>query len=150
MKKIETLEPDFQPLVENLLMGAEIATGLKWIVTNARRTMAEQKAIFEQPTDGKDNDRDGKIDEADEMVSKAPPGSSAHNYGLAADLAPMKDGKIWWNAPDAIWRAMADVAVKLGLTAGYYFKSFKDMPHVEHPRWKIEREKWKAGEIQLP
>lgn len=139
MAKTESLEPAFRLKISELVMGAEIATGLDWIVTSCRRTMAEQQAIYQQgrTTPGK-------------VVTKAPPGYSAHNYGLAADLAPMKDGKIWWNAPDIIWQQMADVAVKLGLDAGYYFKSFKDMPHVEDKSWKDRQAKWKAGEINIP
>ena len=136
--KIDSLEPEFKPLVEQLLMGAEIATGLKWIVTSCRRTIADQDALYAQGRTTK-----GQI------VTKAKGGQSPHNFGLAADLAPMKDGKIWWNAPETIWKQMADVAVKLGLTAGYYFKSFKDMPHVEMPTWKLKQADWKAGKIQV-
>jgi len=120
-------------------MGAEIATGLDWIVTSCRRTMAEQQAIYQQgrTTPGK-------------IVTKAPPGYSAHNYGLAADLAPMKDDKIWWNAPDIIWKQMADVAVKLGLEAGYNWTGFQDKPHVQDKSWKDQQAKWKAGLLELP
>ncbi len=138
MNKLETLEPELKPLIEQLIMGAEIATGLEWIVTSGRRTMAEQQKLYDQGRTTK-----GAI------VTKAKPGQSAHNFGLAADLAPMKDGKIWWSAPDSVWQAMADTAVKLGLTAGFYFKSFKDMPHVELPAWKQAQADWKAGKIQV-
>ncbi len=138
MNKLETLEPELRPLIEQLIMGAEIATGLEWIVTSGRRTMAEQQKLYDQGRTTK-----GAI------VTKAKPGQSAHNFGLAADLAPMKDGKIWWSAPESVWQAMADTAVKLGLTAGFYFKSFKDMPHVELSTWKQAQADWKAGKIQV-
>ena len=137
--KTDSLDPKFRLTVAELVMGAEIASGLEWIVTSCRRTMAEQQALYDQgrKTPGK-------------IVTKAPPGYSAHNYGLAADLAPMKDGKIWWAAPDIIWKQMADVAVKMGLTAGYYWKGFQDRPHVEDPSWKTQQALWKAGELKLP
>lgn len=138
MNKIATLEPELRPLIEQLIMGAEIATGLEWIVTSGRRTMAEQQKLYDQGRTTKGT-----------IVTKAKPGQSAHNFGLAADLAPMKDGKIWWSAPDSVWQAMADTAVKLGLTAGFYFKSFKDMPHVELPSWKQAQADWKAGKIKV-
>lgn len=135
----ESLEPTFRNIIAQLIAAAEIATGLDWVVTSCRRTMAAQQEIYDQgrKTPGP-------------IVTKAPPGYSAHNYGLAADLAPMKDGKIWWKAPDAIWKQMADIAVKFGLTAGYYFKNFKDMPHVESPSWKDQQKLWKEGRLQLP
>lgn len=139
MSKTDTLDPEFKKMVDMVLMGSSIATGLDWIVTEGRRTMARQQDLYDQgrKTSGP-------------IVTKAPAGSSAHNYGLAADLAPMKDGKIWWAAPDSVWKAMADTAVKLGLTAGYYFKSIHDAPHIEHPSWRDQQALWKAGKIQIP
>ena len=138
MDRLSTLEPDFAETVKTLLMGAAIATGFQWVITSGRRTMAEQTALYAQ----------GRTTKGPK-VTNAPAGSSAHNFGLAADLAPMKDGKIYWNAPDIVWKQMADVAVSLGLTAGYYFKSFKDMPHIESTRWKTVQADWKAGKIQV-
>lgn len=137
--KTDSLEPQFRNKIAQLITAAEIATGLEWIVTSCRRTMAEQQRLYDQgrKTPG-------------QIVTKAPPGSSAHNYGLAADLAPMKDDKIWWKAPDAIWKQMADIAVSLGLEAGYYFKSFHDAPHVQDPSWKDQQKLWKEGRLQLP
>ena len=136
--KLDSLEPEFKAIVEQVIMGAEIATGLHWIATSCRRTIAEQNALYAQGRTTK-----GQI------VTEAKGGQSPHNFGLGCDLAPMKDGKIWWNAPDIIWKQMADVAVGLGLTAGYYFKSFKDMPHIESTRWKAVQADWKAGKIQV-
>ena len=139
MAKIDTLEPEFKPKIAALLLASESVTGLKWVVTAARRTMAEQKAIYAQGRTAP-----GKV------VSNAPPGSSAHNYGLAADLAPLKkDGSIWWGAPKSIWQKMADEAVKLGLTSGFYFKTIFDAPHVESPSWKQRRALWQSGKINV-
>jgi peptidoglycan L-alanyl-D-glutamate endopeptidase CwlK len=132
------LEDNFYEKVKQLIMGVEISTGLDWVVTSGRRTMAEQQRLYDQ---GRKS--------SGPIVTKAPPGSSAHNFGLAADLCPMKDGKPWWNAPDEVWKQMADVAIQLGLTAGYYFKSIHDAPHVESPSWKEQQALWKAGKIQI-
>lgn len=138
MRKLESLEPILQPIIINLLMGAEIATGYKWVITSGRRTMAEQQKLYNQ----------GRTAPGD-IVTNAKPGQSAHNFGLAADLAPMKDGKIWWNAPKSVWKQMADTARGLGLTSGYYFKTIFDAPHVEHPSWKDMQAAWKKGEVQV-
>lgn len=136
--KLDTLEPEFRTKVEQVIMGAEIATGLDWVATSCRRTIAEQDKLYAQGRTAK-----GQI------VTKAKGGQSPHNFGLGCDLAPMKDGKIWWTAPDSVWKQMADVAVALGLTAGYYFKTFKDMPHIEAKSWKEVQASWKAGKIQV-
>ena len=137
--KIDTLDPLIKPIVARLITAAESATGVRWVITAARRTMAEQGAIYAQGRTAP-----GKV------VSNAPAGSSAHNYGLAADLAPLKkDGSIWWEAPRKIWQGMADEAAKLGLTSGFYFKTIFDAPHVEHPEWKNRRALWKAGKLDV-
>lgn len=39
MKRVDTLEPDFKPLVEELLLKVEEATNRKWGISDARRTM---------------------------------------------------------------------------------------------------------------
>lgn len=139
MSKLDTLEPDFSDMVVALIQAAEGVTGRKWVCTSGRRTMEEQRAIYAQGRTKPGN-----------VVSNASPGSSAHNYGLAADLAPLgEDGRIDWQAPRVIWENMADIAEEMGLTAGAHFKTITDFPHVEHPLWKEQRELWKAGKIQV-
>lgn len=140
-KRLNSLEPDFKVLVEKLLLTAEKETGRKWLVTAGRRTMEEQKELYAQG-----RTKPGKI------VTNAKPGSSAHNYGLAADLAPCKEGSsldIDWNAGSKIWQKMADAAKKLGLTAGFYFTTIKDSPHVECPEWKKRKKAWLEGKVKL-
>jgi len=140
-KRIDTLEPEFKAKIEKLLAAAEAATGRKWIITDGRRTMAAQRAIYAQG-----RTKPGKV------VSNAPAGASAHNYGLAADLAPLMEmtSQIDWAAPRSLWKQMANIAVEMGLTAGYYFRTIFDAPHVEDPRWKEQRELWKAGKVDIP
>lgn len=139
MSKIDTLDPGFKEKVQELLVKAEEVTGLKWVVTSGRRTMAEQQKLYDQ----------GRTTPGP-VVTKAPPGSSAHNFGLAADLAPLKeDGNIWWEAPKGKWRAMADVAQGMGLVAGYYFKTIFDAPHVESKNWRLVRADWQAGKVKV-
>jgi hypothetical protein len=59
---------------------------------------------------------------------------SKHLTGDAFDVVPLdKDGRAWWNAPDAIWDAMATAAEKVGLSAGRRWKNI-DSPHME--RWE--------------
>ena len=134
MSRIETLEPEFAEKVKELIHRTEMTTKLKWVITSGRRTMAEQLKLYEQGRTAP-----GKV------VTNARPGSSAHNFGLAADLAPMRrDGRIWWEAPKATWQTMADIARELGLTSGFYFTTIFDAPHVEDKTWRTVQAKWKA------
>lgn len=138
MSKLDTLEPEIRPMVAELLLKAYAATGYEWVVTSGRRTMEQQRSLYAHGRTA-----------TGPIVTKAPPGSSAHNYGLAADLAPMKDGKIWWDAPRSVWDGMGAEAVKLGLMWGGNFKSILDLPHVEHPSWKEKQALWKAGKLTV-
>lgn len=146
-------EKDFLEKVEAVRLEAYKQTGYEWMVvpkTGAYRSIKEQHNLFIQPTDGKDNDHDGLIDEADERVTKADGGQSPHNYNLARDIVPLKSkGVIWWTAPKELWKVMADIAVSYGLVSGFYFTSIYDAPHVEHTDWESIRAAWKAGDINV-
>ena len=138
MSRLDTLEPAFKIVIEKLLIDLESRTGLSWAVTSARRTISEQNALYQQG-----RTKPGPV------VTKAQGGQSAHNFGLAVDLCPFKDGGLYWAAPDDVWHAMAEIAKEYGLTPGYYFKSFKDMPHLEASNWKTAQAAWKAGKLEV-
>lgn len=140
MNRIDTLEPGFKEKIVALQNQLQTVTGLKWVITSARRTMAEQQHLFEQGRTAP-----GKV------VTNARPGSSPHNFGLAVDLAPInpKTGDVWWDAPRPKWKAMADTALSMGLVAGYYFKSIFDGPHIEDPNWREVRTAWQQGKVQV-
>lgn len=70
------------------------------------------------------------------IVTNATPGFSAHNYGVAEDWCKDKDAtraglQPDWNLSEYV--ILAEEAVKLGLEAAYYWKSFKEGPHVQLP-----------------
>lgn len=138
-EKLATLEPSFRQAVEELLTNLETVSGIKWVITSARRTMAEQKKLYDQgrSTPG-------------EIVTKAPPGSSAHNFGLAVDLCPLdKTGECWWNAPERYWKMMGELAEGMGLVWGGHFASIMDKPHIESADWRKQRDLWKAGKLVI-
>ncbi|QLI83209.1 M15 family metallopeptidase [Chitinibacter fontanus] len=68
------------------------------------------------------------------VVTKAKGGQSKHQYGIAVDLAPMKDGKVVISEKDPwafdAYQALGEEAVALGLTWGGKW-SFKDYGHIE-------------------
>lgn len=85
-------------------------------ITNGLRTQAEQNDLYAQ--------------------GRTKPGpivtwtkNSKHIGGNAFDIAFV--GKTPYPKDDKKWKAIADIAVSLGLTAGYYFKKNKDRPHFE-------------------
>lgn len=107
-------------------------------VTCTYRSPAEQTALYNQPFDKKDNDGDGKVDEADEKVTNAKAGESAHNYlpALAVDIAFKKaNGSLDWT-PSLFDRFAKLVLTTAGIVWGGNFKSLQDRPHFERKDWK--------------
>jgi len=108
------------------------------IIVFGYRSSQQQDALFNQPWDKKDNDGDGKIDESDEMVTKAKSGQSAHEFYAAIDIWIMsQDNKtIDWNNKQFPTIIKEEVKKINGLTWGGDFKSIKDMPHIELTNWR--------------
>ena len=57
--------------------------------------------------------------------------NSNHLKGIAIDFAPVKDGKIWWCAPDSVWNEMGKIGKKYGFSWGGDWKDWQDKPHFE-------------------
>jgi peptidoglycan L-alanyl-D-glutamate endopeptidase CwlK len=90
------------------------------------RTVANVDATEEKPMGGK--------------VTNARGGQSYHNFAIAADWALDKDTSREGLQPDwnfESYRVLAEEATKLGLEAGFYWKSFPDAPHVQLPLSKV-------------
>lgn len=129
-QRISTLHPLVIGKAKEFIIRAEKELGIKLRVVSALRSWAEQTALFNQPFDGKDNDHDGKIDEADEKVTNAKAGSSYHNFGLALDVVEIKNGKALWTNPN--WSKIAALGKSIGFEWGGDWKSFKDKPHFQY------------------
>lgn len=56
---------------------------------------------------------------------------SKHLEGKAVDLAPMRNGVIWWNAPHEVWKLMGEIGESTGLQWGGRWKENKDTPHFQ-------------------
>jgi hypothetical protein len=100
------------------------------MITDGLRTFAEQDSLFAQG-----RTKSGPI------VTNARGGESNHNYGLAVDLYPVLDGRVFTDIPGdasnefrqrfkATQQAIIEEAERLGLTAGARF-SRADPPHVQ-------------------
>ncbi|GAB3790236.1 hypothetical protein GCM10028818_60080 [Spirosoma horti] len=135
---------DLHPLLAYAFGKAEAEFKLKFpsspmpFLTATFRSNEEQDALFKQPTDKKDNDGDGKIDEADERVTNAKAGQSAHNFNpsFAFDVAFKNgNGKVLYT--EALFDLFAPFVLKTpGITWGGNFKSIKDKPHFELTGWE--------------
>lgn len=131
--QIETLLLPVQPLAVELILKAR-TEGIEIKIISGTRTYAEQNALYARASNGKDDDRDGRIDEADERVTKARGGYSNHNFGIAFDIGIFVNGRYLPESP--LYRVVVRIAKSLGLECGADWKSFPDEPHFQlRPAW---------------
>lgn len=118
IERVEELHPKVREDFKNFITDAENALGITIRVTQGMRTFAEQQALYDQG-----RTKPGKI------VTKAKPGSSYHQYGLAVDLVELVNGGVDW---DYDMSKLVPFADKYGIFWGGNFPgSFKDHPHFE-------------------
>lgn len=132
-EKIASLHPELRPKAEQLITQCS-KIGIQLLITEGFRSFERQQELYDQPTDGKDNDGDGQVDEADEKVTNAKPGQGFHNYALALDVVPVVNGKPNWNVSKGTWEAIGKTGEALGLEWGGRWRSPIDKPHFQYPR----------------
>lgn len=140
---IHTLDPKAQDIFfqfAHLAKATAATLGYDYIAISGHRSWEKQDELYAQPHDGKDNDGDGRIDEADEKVTNAQGGESDHNLGIAVDFGVFcgnfyMDGGEAKHAATAnrVHEACAVHARALGLEWGGDWKVFKDYPHYGIP-----------------
>lgn len=125
-RRIEDLDIRFQPMVRFILKQGQEAiasTGWTLFITDGFRSFKEQDELYAQG-----RTKPGKI------VTNAKAGQSAHNYGLAVDLAFQKDGKLSYE--QSLYAPVYSIARSMGLELGADWTSFPDKPHFQYPKWE--------------
>ena len=100
--------------------------GVQIRVTQGLRSWSDQLALWLKGRNAK-----GEIIDASKVVTKAAPGSSWHNFGLAVDVAPFADNTPDWNLAHPVWKRIVAVGESLGLVSGSAWRSFPDWPHFQ-------------------
>lgn len=145
LKKIEELKKPFGFLAVSALRSMRESQALKdlgvenVVISEAKRSLSTQMAYYSR----------GRMDVADVKKMYKAAGlyelsdseaktkntwtlQSKHLEGLAIDFAPVKNGKIWWTAPEAVWQEMGRIGKECGLAWGGDWKDTKDTPHFEN------------------
>jgi len=118
IERVNALHPKVRDDFFNFITEAENALGITIRVTQGMRTFEEQQALYDQG-----RTKPGKI------VTKAKPGSSYHQYGLAVDLVEIvKDGVDWSYDMSKLLPFAVRHQIQWG---GNWASSFKDYPHFE-------------------
>jgi peptidoglycan L-alanyl-D-glutamate endopeptidase CwlK len=88
-------------------------------ITQGLRTWNEQDALYAQGRTQPGN-----------IVTNAPGGYSAHNFGYAVDFVDMLGVLPDWNRLDSQWQEILEKAVNYGLAEGATWRTFPDFPHL--------------------
>lgn len=118
--RIAKLHPKIRCAVKNFINEVDKTMGIKLRVIQGFRTYAEQNALYAQGRTTK-----GK------KVTNAKGGQSNHNFGLAIDVAEIKNGNIDWNEQEKVLAKIAPIGKKWGFEWGGDWKSIVDKPHFE-------------------
>jgi peptidoglycan LD-endopeptidase CwlK len=125
-RKIDDLHPLVAARAKRFLIDCT-ANGLDVLITCTTRTNQEQDALYDQG-----RTLPGKI------VTNVSGGNSFHNWGLAFDVVPMRNGKPVWGTSakedKALWQAVGKIGVDAGLEWGGNWISFKDYPHFQYTK----------------
>jgi peptidoglycan L-alanyl-D-glutamate endopeptidase CwlK len=119
LNRINKLHESIQQLAKTLILKAS-EVGIPLVISNGLRTNEEQQRLYDQGRSA-----------PGPKVTGAKPGTSWHNYGLAFDVAVMKNGKPTWPNDVGLWNQIGDIGRSIGLRWG---GDFGDLPHFEyHP-----------------
>jgi peptidoglycan L-alanyl-D-glutamate endopeptidase CwlK len=121
-RKIEDLHPVVASKCRQLLQICK-EQGIGLVVTSTYRSHAEQAELY-----AKGRTKPGPI------VTNAKPGDSLHNYRVAFDVVPVRDGVAVWGtsgADGALWRRVGEIGEQVGLEWGGRWKGFVDRPHFQ-------------------
>lgn len=125
-RDINSLHDKLIPITKRFLKECE-EHGVPVFLTGTLRSWDEQAALYAKGRTAKGS-----------VVTKAKPGESWHNYGLAFDVAfvsPPAKGLY-----DGDWKKVGQIGTELGLIWGGNFKSIVDKPHFEwHPNLTLSK-----------
>lgn len=118
-RKLTDLHPKVAAMAIQHIDQCKVA-GIDIIITSTFRDAESQNALYAQG-----RTKPGKI------VTRAKAGQSMHNYRLAYDVVPLRNGKPVWTASDSIWLDVGRIGKVCGLDWAGDWKSFKEFPHFQ-------------------
>lgn len=97
--------------------------GIDLLVTSTYRDAESQNALYAQGRTAP-----GRI------VTNARGGQSYHNWRVAFDVVPLRDGKPVWittGSDGALWQTLGELGESLGLEWAGRWKRFREFPHFQ-------------------
>jgi peptidoglycan LD-endopeptidase CwlK len=126
-RQIRDLRPDVAAMAVRFLSAAK-AAGIDLIVTSTYRDPQSQDELYAQG-----RTRPGKI------VTRSRGWQSWHQYRVAFDVVPVRNGKPCWNDA-ALWGTVGAIGEAAGLEWGGRWKGFVDRPHFQFADGKTQKQ----------
>lgn len=99
--------------------------GIDLLITQTYRCPADQDALFAQGRTAPGH-----------IVTRARAGQSIHQYRLAYDVVPLRNGKpVWGTIYDedkALWKQVGELGKAQGLSWAGDWPAFKELPHFQY------------------
>lgn len=122
-RKLEDLHPTVRAKVQQFIQKCDEA-GIDLLVTSTYRDHESQAELYAQG-----RTKPGKI------VTKAKPGQSWHNWRVAVDVVPLRNGKPVWGTTGAdgeLWEKVGEIGESVGLEWAGRWKTFKEFAHFQY------------------
>jgi len=121
-RQIEDLLPKVQTMAITFIERCK-QEGIELLITSTYRDKESQAALFAQGRTAP-----GKI------VTNARAGQSFHNYRVAFDIVPLRNGKPVWNTANddaVLWKRIGAIGKECGLEWAGEWRTFKEFPHFQ-------------------
>ena len=122
-RKIEDLHPHVQTLCRAFLEKCS-DEGIDILITSTYRDHESQAALYAQGRTAP-----GK------KVTNAKPGQSWHNWKVAFDVVPLRNGKAVWSTAGEdgkLWARVGEIGKSVGLEWAGDWKTFKEYAHFQY------------------
>lgn len=126
-RKLADLHPFVANLCQQFKDGVEESLGnegVEILITSTLRDNESQAALYAQG-----RTKPGKI------VTNARAGQSFHNYGVAFDIVPVRNGKlVWGNQGDdgVLWAQIGAIGESVGLEWAANWSGFPELAHFQY------------------
>lgn len=122
-RSLDDLLPQVKSLAEKFIARCK-EEGIDLLITSTYRDKESQAALFAQGRTAP-----GKI------VTNARAGQSFHNWRVAFDVVPLRNGKPVWNTTNddaVLWKRIGAIGKECGLEWAGEWRNFKEFPHFQY------------------
>lgn len=122
-RKLEDLHPKVMLMVVEFIQKCK-DNGIDLLVTSTYRDHESQNALYAQGRTAP-----GK------KVTNAKGGQSWHNWRVAVDVVPLRNGKPVWGTTGVdweLWEAVGNIGESVGLEWAGRWKTFKEFAHFQY------------------